>query len=467
MASPIPIHAVRKQAELCLGLLCDLESAVARGRPLDQLLAQYYRRHREFGSRDRRFFSALAFAWFRWRGWLSTPSQPNALDGVVAWLLDAPDLHPAVELLAGQLPPAPFPWQALGSMALPDKAHILGQWQQRPPLKLDALVPGWFADALYYPDGVIRSDHLHLCLQSFQVRPSTWLRIRAGREPEIIARLNQEITTQKTGRTVADFAEVGLHFPNRDHRSRLQYNFLPDQACPATTHPRLPQAVCIPTGCNLETLQQTPHIEIQDLASQCVGLVCAPDPGESWWDACAGSGGKSFHLADLMNGQGSILATDIREHSLRECRRRMLRNHAKRISLRAWDGAAGTAPDCQFDGVLLDAPCSGLGTWHRNPDARWRTPPETVARQAALQSSLLRICAGKVRSGGRLVYSVCTLADAETSGVIEGFLAEHRDFRIDSPAHPLTGESTQGPIWIWPWQGNCNGMFIAVMLKKV
>ena len=429
MTSPIPMHAVRKQAELCLGLLCDLELAVARGQPLDQQLAQYYRRHREFGSRDRRFFSALAFAWFRWRGWLNTPSQPNARDCVIAWLLDSPDLHPAVEWLAGQLPPPAVPWQVLGNMPLPDKARILGQWRQRPPLELDALVPGWFTDALHYPDGVIKTEHCQHCLQSFQVRPPAWLRIRAGHEPEILAHLNQ-------------------------------------QACSATFHSRLPQAVCLPKGCNLETLQKMPDVEIHDLASQCVGLVCAPNPGESWWDACAGSGGKSFHLADLMHGQGSILATDTRENSLQECRRRMIRNHTETITLRTCDGTSATAPDRSFDGVLVDAPCSGIGTWHRNPDARWRTPPDTLSRQTALQSNLLRTCAKKVRPGGRLVYSVCTLADAETSGVINSFLAERGDFILNSPAHPLTGESTPGPIWIWPWQGNCNGMFIAHLKRE-
>ena len=430
MTSPIPMHAVRKQAELCLGLLCDLELAVARGQPLDQQLSQYYRRHREFGSRDRRFFSALAFAWFRWRGWLPTmPSQPDALNYVLAWLLDAPERHPAIEWLASQLPPFLISPHPLGNMPVKEKARIMGQWLQRPPPELDALVPAWFADALFYPSGADRTAHQHCCLQALQVRPPTWLRIRTGHE-------------------------------------RAMLEFLQHQNMPATPHPRRLQAVSLPGGHNLENLKTMADVEIQDLASQGVGLVCAPGAGESWWDACAGSGGKSFHLADLMQATGSIMATDTRPGILKECRRRLIRTRLHTITLRNWNGTAATAPDRLFNGVLVDAPCSGLGTWHRNPDARWRIAPDAVPRYTALQSELLKICADRVHSGGRLVYAVCTLTGAETVGVIESFLAGRRDFSLESTPHPLTGEATVGLIWIWPWEGNCNGMFIARMKKN-
>ena len=423
-----PIHAIRKQAELGLTLLRDLETAVAPGQPLDQYLAHYYRQHREFGSRDRRFFSALAFAWFRWRGWLPNHETPDALICILAWLLDAPDTHPAIEYLANNLPPPHPPFQALGSMPMSEKAKVLGQWLQRPPSDVEALVPSWFAKALFYPDAADQSAHLNRCLQAFQVRPPTWLRTRTGSAPDILAELkNHNIS--------------------------------------ASLHSRLAEAVCLPTGANQEILHMLPDVEIQDLASQCVGLVCAPGAGEHWWDVCAGSGGKSFHLAALMNNTGSILATDIRDGILKECRRRMARNRARILDIRKWNGTAATAPDRLFDGVLVDAPCSGIGTWHRNPDARWRTPADSISRHAEIQLNLLNLCANKVRPGGRLVYAVCTLTTAETVGVMEDFLAGRQDFHLESAPHPLTGESTTGLIRIWPWDGNCNGMFIASLKK--
>jgi len=476
----MPIQAVRKQAEICLGLIRELESAVAQGHPLDQYLAQYYRQHREFGSRDRRFFSALAFAWFRWRGWLSTPSQPDALNCVLAWLLDSSDMHPAIEWLASRLPPFSPPRQALGSRpvnekvmpqlqggleavrqngpsadgpfyrtatttealcptrlrhspsvteALHDKARGLGQWLKLPPPNIEALVPSWFADALFYPTGADRNTHRHRCLQAFQARPPTWLRTRVGRESDVLAGLQRHYAT-------------------------------------ARISPALSQAICLPNGGNREILNTMPEVEIQDLASQCVGRICGPGTGEHWWDACAGSGGKSFHLADLMNNTGSILATDTRAAILKECRRRMIRNRIKTLTLRTWNGTHATAPDRLFDGVLVDAPCSGIGTWPRNPDARWRTAPDTIARNAGLQSDLLNVCADRVQPGGRLVYAVCTLTGAETAGVIEEFLARRSDFHLEPAPHPLTGEPTPGLVRIWPWEGDCNGMFITCLKKQ-
>ncbi|MCA1809742.1 MAG: RsmB/NOP family class I SAM-dependent RNA methyltransferase, partial [Lentisphaerae bacterium] len=202
---------------------------------------------------------------------------------------------------------------------------------------------------------------------------------------------------------------------------------------------------------------------IQDLASQAVGLICAPRPGEFWWDVCAGSGGKALHLADLMQGAGTVLATDTRSGALATLQKR-LRKHA---SLKVRSRLAGTAraPKAGFDGVLVDAPCSGLGTWHRNPDARWRTEREQVISQALAQKQLLDDAAGKVRAGGRLVYAVCTLTKAETVDVLDDFLEHHKEFKPCPGAHPLTGEQSDGRFWIWPWQGKCNGMFIAALQR--
>jgi 16S rRNA (cytosine967-C5)-methyltransferase len=452
-------------------LLRELESAVARGQPLDHTLARHYRQHRELGSRDRRFFSALAFAWFRWRGWLANPAEPNTADLVLAWLLDAADSHPASDLLAAQLSARPAPLKPLGPAPLSEKTLFLGQWRQGPPPAMEDLVPAWLPAALYYPAGLDQAEHRRRCIQAFQTRPPTWLRISSARAPEILARLGQALGTSKED---LSFPLVGRDLDRRrpsfpqDGLSKLRpYNnrVASDQTSAAACHPRLSQAVCLPQGYNQEILKTMPEVEIQDLASQVVGLICAPRPGDNWWDACAGAGGKSLHLADLMQNAGSILATDPRADSLAECRRRLARNRIKIITPRTWDGTAATAPEHLFDGVLVDAPCSGIGTWGRNPDARWRTPPDSISNHAKLQAQLLRIGADRVRPGGRLVYSVCTLTRAETGAVIENFLAERKDFSLAPAPHPLTGATDPGPFWIWPWEGPCNGMFIADLNK--
>ena len=122
----------------------------------------------------------------------------------------------------------------------------------------------------------------------------------------------------------------------------------------------------------------TGAFEIQDLASQLVGLAAAPSSGQTWWDACAGEGGKTLHLADLMGNKGLLWATDRSARRLESLKRRAAR--AKLFNYRAteWDGSARLPTKTKFDGILVDAPCSGVGTWQRNPHARWTTSLDDV-----------------------------------------------------------------------------------------
>ncbi|MDP4031616.1 MAG: RsmB/NOP family class I SAM-dependent RNA methyltransferase, partial [Pseudorhodobacter sp.] len=194
-----------------------------------------------------------------------------------------------------------------------------------------------------------------------------------------------------------------------------------------------------------------------------------PACGEHWWDVCAGAGGKSLHLADLMEQQGTLLATDVRPGSLDALRQRARDRRRNMIVCRIWDGTRDPATGQCFDGVLIDAPCSGIGTWARNPDARWRTLERDIAQrsgQGRIQQQLLLAGADKVQPGGHLVYAVCTLTEAETRGVISRFLGAHADFKLEPTPHPLTGRPTSGEVWIWPWEADSNGMFIARMQRS-
>ncbi len=175
-------------------------------------------------------------------------------------------------------------------------------------------------------------------------------------------------------------------------------------------------------------------IRVQDEASQLIARLVAPEPGERLLDLCAGSGGKTLHLAALMGNGGSITALDLQSERLR-----MLREEAQRLGVtivetRRGDAAApiesfrGT-----FDRVLLDAPCSGLGTLRRNPEIRWRLTPADLNRCMQLQKLLLTNAAECVRPGGRLVYSVCAVTPEENEIVIDDFLRHHRDFKSISP----------------------------------
>ncbi len=207
--------------------------------------------------------------------------------------------------------------------------------------------------------------------------------------------------------------------------------------------------------------------EIQDLSSQAAGLACEAKPGQTWWDACAGEGGKTLLLSDLMGNRGLIWATDRAAWRLQRLKRRAAR--AKIFNYRAamWDGSAKPPVKTKFDGVLLDAPCSGVGTWHRNPHARWVTTPADVKELAGLQTQLLANAAPSVKPGGKLVYAVCTLTRSETHAVAGAFDADHPDFdRLElrnplQPGSPLARELILRPE---PFGGN--GMFVAAWVRK-
>lgn len=199
---------------------------------------------------------------------------------------------------------------------------------------------------------------------------------------------------------------------------------------------------------------QAGEFEIQDLASQLVGLACAPQPGETWWDACAGEGGKTMHLSDLMRNKGLIWASDRSLRRLAKLKERAARAKAFNFRAAPWEGGAKLPTKTRFDGILVDAPCSGVGTWQRNPHARWTTLPKDVHELAAVQAQLLDHVAGSLKPGGRLVYSVCTLTRAETTAVAAAFTAAHPELE---PVSALT---------LWPHELNANGMFIAAWKKR-
>ncbi|PTY00493.1 RsmB/NOP family class I SAM-dependent RNA methyltransferase [Opitutus sp. ER46] len=199
--------------------------------------------------------------------------------------------------------------------------------------------------------------------------------------------------------------------------------------------------------------------EIQDLASQLVSLACAPAAGQTWWDACAGEGGKLLHLADLMGNKGVIWASDRNERRLAVLKRRAARAQVFNYRAALWDGGAKLPTKTKFDGILVDAPCSGVGTWQRNPHARWTVGPEDVRELAATQLALLNHVVPALRPKGRLVYSVCTLTRSETTAVVAAFQSAHPELQPD----PLFGAAPE--LTLWPHELNANGMFIAAWRK--
>ena len=178
--------------------------------------------------------------------------------------------------------------------------------------------------------------------------------------------------------------------------------------------------------------------QVQGEASQMVGFLAEPEPGMRVLDVCAAPGGKATHLAELMDGRGEVVACDVSGRGLEK-----LADNARRLGLdcirtRVRDAVRGLPGEpASFDRVLVDAPCSGLGTLRAHPEIRWRREPRDLHRLAALQADILEQAATRVAPGGLLVYATCTLSRSENEEVVERFLARHRNFAVEDAAGHL------------------------------
>ena len=236
-----------------------------------------------------------------------------------------------------------------------------------------------------------------------------------------------------------------------------------------------PYGLRLPAGTKVEQWAEYASglVEVQDAGSQLTCLAVGAAPGETVVDLCAGAGGKTLALAAAMGNRGRLIACDADRARLARlgpraeragvaiCETRLLDSGRESGALGDLAGPNGTG---MADAVLVDAPCSGTGTFRRNPEARWRLTEAQLARLVALQARLLDVAAGLVSPGGRLVYVTCSLLDAEGAGQITGFLARHRGWRaqaIEIGAGVARGDGLR----LAPDRDGTDGFFVARLLR--
>ncbi|GIL41580.1 RsmB/NOP family class I SAM-dependent RNA methyltransferase [Roseiterribacter gracilis] len=216
-------------------------------------------------------------------------------------------------------------------------------------------------------------------------------------------------------------------------------------------------------------------IEIQDEGSQLVALLVGAQPGHQVVDLCAGAGGKTLAMAASMENKGRVIATDVLDGRLQRAKLRFRRAGAHNIETRAITGE--TDPwikrhKQRFDRVLVDAPCTGTGTWRRNPDMRWRQLGPGLETLVPLQARLLDSAARLVKPGGRLAYATCSMLIDENAAQIEGFLARNPGFRVVplSELWPATVGGTpprnEPYLSLTPAQDDTDGFFTAVVERN-
>ena len=211
-------------------------------------------------------------------------------------------------------------------------------------------------------------------------------------------------------------------------------------------------------------------VEVQDEGSQLLGLLLGPKRGEMVCDFCAGAGGKTLLLGALMKNTGRLYAFDVAEKRLTNMKPRLARSGLSNVHpqlLTDERDAKLKRLAGKFDRVLVDAPCSGLGTLRRNPDLKWRQSPESVAELTAKQAAILESAARMAKPGGRLVYATCSLLREENEGIVEAFLATRPDYRL-VPVSEVLAERKIGLemgdyLRLRPDQHDTDGFFAAVL----
>ena len=395
--------------------------------PADAVLSRFFREHREIGHRDRGFIAESVYAVVRRLRWLRglAGQDVNARQLLLVWLARGEGW--SQRQFDGLASVEELEWLRKMRGVEPERTT--------PGERLD--LPDWLVERLL---PVFPEDQLEALAQALN-RP---------------APLDLRVNPMHLGRDAlcAALAESGV-------------TAVP---CPLS-----------PQGVRLEgkpALQKHPlflagGFEVQDEGSQLLGLLVQPRRGELVVDFCAGAGGKTLQLGAMMRSTGRLYAFDVAERRLTKLKQRVARAglsnvhpvliaHERDAKVKRLAGKA--------DRVLVDAPCSGLGTLRRNPDLKWRQSPESVAEMITKQRSILESAARMVRPGGRLVYATCSLLPEENDGVVDAFVAAHPQFHAVSAEEVLAAQGVSlacGPrMSLLPHRHDTDGFYAAVLERS-
>ncbi len=396
-----------RQLEICTELIRNFHQQVFNHNLiLDKELQKVLRSNRQWGSKDRRLYSNTVFSFFRWYGALVKKFGPIKNWESQTWI-DA-------TLLSSEL----------GDESVADKdAQTILDITIDPVVDL---LPEAIANTFY------DKMKLEIFAQAQQIRPPAWIRVKDRKTvTEVLAELRKE--------------NIDCH-----------------------VHPKLKTAISITGKFNINGLSsfRKGKCTIQDFASQCIGEVAKPTSGERWLDVCAGSGGKTLQLAQLMSGEGQIVATDLRSEILNELNRRT-KQYRDIITTKAHNYISEPFELGNFDGVLVDAPCTNSGTWRRNPALRWQFSEKSVRKVTEKQLKILTSAAQSVKSGGVLIYSTCSATYAENFGVVKEFLAQNKGFELESFPNPVTGKNCKGGLVLRHDLADNDTMFVARLRKSL
>ncbi|MEE9331966.1 MAG: RsmB/NOP family class I SAM-dependent RNA methyltransferase [Methylophilaceae bacterium] len=417
-----------RQAAVLLSDMLDFD------RPADAKMSEFFRDNRDLGNKDRAFIAESVYGVIRRLRYLSTvtANEENDPDDarklILAWLLrvQGRSLRDLDEMLTEQQK----------EWAISIKAKSTKDF----PLAVQANVRDWLWEKLVKQYG--EKEALTIC-RSMLEQATLDLRVNTikGTHEEVLAKMLAENINNENVMTAMPYSPVGIRMPNRQ-------------------------------GISKHVLFTEGKIEVQDEGSQILSYLVAPKRGQMVADLCAGAGGKSLALGALMRNTGRLYAFDISEKRLNNLGKRLKRsglsnlnaqviNNENDLKLKRLTG--------KFDCVLVDAPCSGLGTLRRNPFLKWRQTQQDVTELNVKQASILARAAKLTKAGGRVVYATCSILTEENEAIAEAFLAAHPDFSLVAVNEVLAQQQialdTGQYLNLLPHLHGTDGFFAAVFEK--
>lgn len=369
---------MRLHRNLCFSVIDGLTLIFNEGNYADKVIQQLLKRDKRWGSRDRAFVAETTYDIVRWKrlyAEIAEVKEPFDRDNL--WRMFAV-------------------WATLKGVKLPDWTYfehtptrkIKGKFDELSKIrKYKESIPDWMDE-----------------LGEKELGKAVWTKeISAlNEQADVILRVN-------TLKTTKEKLQEELFDQN------IETDFLPDY----------PNALKLKERANVFQTEQFKNgmFEVQDASSQLVAEFLNVQPGMRVVDACAGAGGKTLHIASLMENKGQIIALDIYENKLHELKRRAKRNGAFNIETRGIDSTKVIKKLYdKADRVLIDAPCSGLGVLRRNPDAKWKLQPDFIEKIKGTQQEILQQYSKMVKIGGQLVYATCSVLPSENQNQVDTFL---------------------------------------------
>ena len=378
-----------RQAAMVLTNLLEFNS------PADVKLSEFFRNNRELGTKERAFVAESVYGVLRRLRYLSSVAANEEGDPddarklILAWLVKVEGKS------IRELEPILNEQQTEWAQAIKAKPT------ENLPLAVQADVRDWLWAKLVAQYGEMEA--LTICRSMFE-QASLDLRVNTikGNREDVLKKMLAENTSNEDTIAVTPHSPIGIRMPNR-------------------------------MGISRHVLFTEGKIEVQDEGSQLLAYLVAPKRGQMVADFCAGAGGKSLALGALMKNTGRLYAFDISEKRLHNLGQRLKRSGLSNLHAQVITGENDQKLkrlNGKFDRVLVDAPCSGLGTLRRNPDLKWRFEASDIAELNVKQTNILTRAAKLTKTGGRLIYATCSLLRDENEAVAEAFLAANPDFDL-------------------------------------